>query len=130
MAEGRGRKGDVESERRRALAETRSEKTGGRLRCRGARGSRMGKRVQAAVRGWRQGYGPNSPRSSMAGRRLTARGEQGGGRVRLGRGVRGWGTSGSWRPGHDHVRKLGPAGMGLGEGDGNELENSNLEWGL
>lgn len=62
-----------------------------------------------------RGPGPHSPRSSMTGRGPTARGASRAGAVSGGGG--GGGTSGSWRPSRDHVRKPGPAGIGLrGEG--------------
>lgn len=76
-----------------------------------------------------RGPGPHSPRSSMAGRGRIAWGEQSrAGAVSGGGGGRG--TSGSWRPGRDHVRKPGPAGMGLeGGGGGGSKERENPGWG-
>lgn len=46
----------------------------------------MGKGIDAGRGEWLRGSGPHSPRSSMAVRWRTAWGEQGGGRVRWGRG--------------------------------------------
>ena len=87
--EGSGRKGDVESERRRRQRPE-ARRPGGRdAEMPGVLGGpRMGKGVEAVVRGLgTRGPGPHSPRSSMTGRGQNARGEQGGGRVRWGRGA-------------------------------------------
>lgn len=73
-----------------------------------ARGSGSRRRGGAGDKGTRAPLtqvlhgGARAHRAGRAGRGLCPVGAGGGG------------TSGSWRPGRDHVRKPGPAGMGLG----------------